>query len=121
MATIVTSKRSGIRKCSLPIASPVTGAAIALYNITPGRSAILRKVSLQNNCGAASDLSIGQGLAGAFVNRITPIHTLNGLGETYEENELPGVEFQYTAALPAITFSSSVAGITVEIEVEEIG
>lgn len=118
---VITLKRAGIRKLSLPVASPVTGAAIALYNITPGRVAILRKLSLLNACGAASDLSIGQGLAGAFVNRIAPIHTLNGLGDTFSENELPAVEFQYTAALPAITFVSTVAGITVVIEVEEIG
>jgi hypothetical protein len=118
--TIVLNRR-GIRKVSLPVASPVTGAAIALYNITPGRSAIIRKLSYQNACGAASDLSIGQGLAGAFINRIAPIHTLNGLGDSYAENELPAIEFQYTAALPAITFVSTVAGITVTIEVEEIG
>jgi hypothetical protein len=118
--TIVMNRR-GIRKTSLPIASPVTGAAIALYNITPGRTAILRKLTYLNACGAASDLSIGQGLAGAFVNRIPPIHTLNGLGDVFAETELPALEFQYTVALPAITFVSTVAGITVVIEVEEIG
>ena len=113
--------RRGIRKISLPVASPVAGAAITLYNITPGRSAIIRRLSYINACGAASILNIGQGLAGAFVNKMAPIYTLNGLGDNYGENELPAVEFQYTAALPAITFQSTVAGITVIIEVEEIG
>lgn len=112
--------RSGIRKTSAPIASPVTGAAIALYNITIGRSAIIRKIKWINACGAASNLSIGQGLLGAFAALMPVIVTLNGLDGELLEEDLPAVEFQYTAALPAITFESTVAGITVQIEVEEL-
>ena len=120
-AEVIIVKRSGLRKVQALLASPVAGAASALYNITPNRSAIIRKIMLQNACGADSILSIGQGLAGAFVAALPGIQTFNGLGGSYREDELPGVEFYYTLALPSITFQSTVAGINVLIEVEEIG
>lgn len=113
-------KQRGIRKTSAVVVSPVTGAAAALLAIPAGRSAIIRKIMWFNNCAADSDLSIGQGLAAAFVAALPVIHTLDGFTGTLEEDELPAVEFQYTAALPAITFESTVAGIQVVIEVEEI-
>jgi hypothetical protein len=114
-------KRTGIRKPSLPIASPVAGAAIALYNITPGRSAIIRKIMWHNACGANSSLSLGTGLAGAFAAVLPAIVTLSGLDGQLNEADLPAVEIPYTAALPSITFQSTIAGITVTLEVEEIG
>jgi hypothetical protein len=113
--------RLGIRKQSNVVVSPVTGAAIALYNLTPGRSAIIRKVRWINACGAGSNLSLGQGLAAAFAAALTPIVTLTGLDGNLDEEDLPNIEIQYTVALPAITFESTVAGISVQIEVEEIG
>ena len=113
-------KRTGIRKPSLPIASPVAGAAIALYNITPGRSAIIRKIMWHNAC-ANSSLSLGTGLAGAFAAVLPAIVTLSGLDGQLNEADLPAVEIPYTAALPSITFQSTIAGITVTLEVEEIG
>lgn len=121
MVEITIVKRHGIRKASPVIASPVTGAAAALYLIAPGRSAIIRKVQYLNACGAGSNLSFGQGLLGAFVAAMPAIVTLNGLDGTLTEQDLPEVEFYYTVALPAITFVSTVAGINVQIEVEEIG
>ena len=113
--------RSGIRKQSAVVASPVTGAAAALYNITPGRTAIIRRIMWQNNCGGNSNLSLGQGLAAAFAADLPPIVTLNGLDGQLNEWDIPNVEIQWTAALPAITLESTVAGINVTIEVEEIG
>ena len=114
-------ERIGIRKTSAVVASPVTGAAIALYNITVGRSAIIRRIMWINACGANSNLSLGQGLAGAFAAVLPAIVTLNGLDGQLNEWDFPQVEIQYTAALPAITLESTVAGINVIIEVEEIG
>ncbi|MDD5547100.1 MAG: hypothetical protein PHO67_08120 [Candidatus Omnitrophica bacterium] len=112
--------RSGIRKQSAVVVSPVTGAAAALYNITPGRTAIIRRIMWTNACGAGSNLSLGQGLAGAFAAVLPPIVTLTGLDGQLEEGDFPNVEIQWTAALPAITFESTVLGISVTIEVEEI-
>ena len=114
-------ERIGIRKPSAVVASPVTGAAIALYNITPGRSAIIRRIMWINACGGNSNLSLGQGLAAAFAARLPAIVTLNGLDGQLNEWDFPQVEIQYTVALPAITLESTVAGINVVIEVEEIG
>lgn len=114
-------ERIGIRKQSAVVASPVTGAAIALYNITVGRSAIIRRIMWLNAAGGNSNLSLGQGLAGAFAAVLPAIVTLNGLDGQLNEWDFPQVEIQYTAALPAITLESTVAGINVLIEVEEIG
>ncbi len=121
-------KQRGIRTTSAVVASPVTGAAAALYAIPAGRSFIIRKISWFNACAGAadSDLSIGQGLAAAFVAALPAIHTLGGFSGTLAEDELPAVEFQYVpvigvaAALTDITFESTVAGIDVVIEVEEV-
>ena len=113
--------RSGIRKQSAVGVSAVTGAAAALYNITVGRTAIIKRIMWQNNCGGNSNLSLGQGLAGAFAAVLPPIVTLNGLDGELNEWDIPNVEIQWTAALPAITLESTVAGINVTIEVEEIG
>lgn len=112
--------RSGIRKQNpVPVASPVAGAAIALYNITPGRIAIIRRVMWLNACGGNSNLFLGQGLVAAFAAVLPGIVTLNGLDGQLNEWDLPNVEIQWTAALPAITFQSTVLGINVTIEVEE--
>ena len=114
--------RYGIRKQNpVPGVSPVTGAAAALYNITPGRTAVIKRIAWQNNCGGNSNLSIGQGLAAAFAAVLPPIVTLNGLDGQLNEWDIPNIEIQYTVALPAITFESTVAGVIVTIEVEEIG
>lgn len=121
MITVTTPNRSGIRKQSGAIVSPVVGAAIALYNITPGRLAIVRRIWWLNAAGANSNVFLGQGLAGAFVALIPGIQTLNGLDGQLNEWDFPQIEVQYTVALPAITFQSTVAAVTVQIEVEEIG
>lgn len=121
MSILSLRKRSGIRKLSASIASPVAGAAIALYNITPGRLAIVRRVWWLNAAGANSTVFLGQGLGGLFVGLIPGILTLNGLDGQLSEWDFPNIEVQYTVALPAITFQSTVAGVTVQVEVEEIG
>ncbi len=113
--------RSGIRKQSAIVVSPVTGAAIALYNITPGRTAVIKRIMWTNACGANSNLSLGRGLLAAFAAVLPPIVTLNALDGQLDEDDIPNVECQYTAALPAITFESTIAGISVVLEVEEIG
>lgn len=121
----MTETELGIRKTSAVVVSPVTGAAIALYTITPGRSAVIKKIMWYNNLGAVSVLSIGQGLAGVFVAALPAIHTIQPFHGFLAEDELPHVEFQIVpvigvaAAMPDITFESTVAGLEVVIEVEE--
>jgi len=112
-------KPRGIRKSSLVVAAPVTGAAAALYTLTiagaVARTCIVRKLMCHNGVGN-SDITLGIGLAGAFAAILPPFYSLLLFDAEWMEDEIPEVEVSQD-----ITVESTVAGVLVQIEVEEIG
>lgn len=111
----------GVRKVNpLPIITLGAGVALLLYAVSPGRSVILRKIWYHNAAGADTDLEIGTGLPAPapvpFAAALPPIHTINGFSGFIGEPDCIGYEFDQN-----ITMESVVAGVTVTVEVEEIG
>ena len=119
MPHFIDDKPRGTRKVSNVIVAPVTGAAIALYQLTVGgqnpRTVIVRKVMIFTDVGNVT-VTIGQGLAGAFAAILPPFYALNLLDSEWTEDEIP--EFEGNAD---ITVESDIANPLVMIEVEEIG
>lgn len=84
------------------------------------KSMIIRRLKVQNNGAGNTWLHIGTGAAGAVVDAMTPLRTLNNTTDDYGEGDLPGVEFTGTlmAYVDALVAGSSVV---VQVEVEERG
>jgi len=119
MPHYIDDKPRGIRKHSQVIVAPVTGAAIALYQLTLGgqnpRTAIVRKVMIYSAVGNVT-VTIGLGLAGAFAAILPPFYALNLFDSEWTEDEIPEIE-----VAADITVESDIAGPLVMIEIEEIG
>lgn len=117
MASPYNQEARGIRKSSAIITVAAAATPEVLYQRTTAgqnpRTVILRKIMAYSNVGAAV-LDIGQGLAGAFANIIPSLDVLNTDNE-WTEDEICEVEIGAD-----LTVQSSVLGIQVQVEVEEI-
>lgn len=122
MGTTYTKPARGIRKVSDIITVAAAATPQTLYQRTTGgqnpRTVILRKVMLYNNTGANAVVEIGIGLGGAFATIIPPLYSINLFDNEWTEDDLPVDEVGVSADL---TVESSVLGVQVQVEVEEIG
>ena len=73
---------------------------------------------IYNNTGANAVVEIGIGLGGAFATIIPPLYSINLFDNEWTEDDLPVDEVGVSADL---TVESSVLGVQVQVEVEEIG
>jgi hypothetical protein len=76
----------------------------------------LKRIKGINAAGANTDIHIGTGVGGAFAAMVPPLHTFNGLNFDFVEDDLPDVEFAAD-----MTCYPDIAGVTVQVEVEEKG
>jgi len=113
-----TQEARGIRKSSaiITVAAPATPEV--LYQLTQGggvaaRTVIVRKILAYSGVGA-SVLTIGVGLA-PLVPIISDLLVVGGVDSGWTEDDIPEVEVGQD-----ITLQASVAGIQVQVEVEEI-
>jgi len=110
---------AGFRKTSAPITIAAANTAQTLYIVSAGgtatRTAILRKIWAYSAVGNAV-LQIGSGLAAAWAQGIPPMLVINGIENIWEDVDTPDLELGVN-----FTCQSSVLGIIVQIEVEEIG
>ena len=122
MATIYTKPAKGVRKVSNVVIVAAAATPETLYQRTTGgqnpRTVILRKVMVYNNTGANAVVEIGTGLALAFATIIPPLYSLNLFDNEWTEDDLPVDEVGVSADL---TVRSSVLGVQVQVEVDEIG
>ncbi len=112
------------------------GISIVIWNLSPGKRAIVRKIMWYNNTGGAGILSIGYlNLTPAFVQALPQIRMVNATHDFMSEDELPifgnmpqGFMADTTAvtgSLGNIVIQSSVGGAPgvdaqIELEIEEI-
>lgn len=122
MATTYVKPAKGIRKVSNVVAVAAAATPETLYQRTTGgqnaRTVILRKVMIYNNTGANAVVEIGTGLAAAFARIIPSLYSINLFDNEWTEDDLPVDEVGVSADL---TVRSSVLGVQVQVEVEEIG
>lgn len=119
MTTPVTDYRHGIRKTSALVSVTVPNSGTALYTLSAGRTAVVRKLHIFNNNAANGIVRLGTGLAGAFVAAMPGWFVVAGQDLWIREEDLEAVEFTAN-----ITVSSSVAAVApndilITIEVEE--
>ncbi len=111
--------REGIRKPS-PVASIIAAASgVNLWLLTTGRTAIIRKIHIQNNNAAASLVQIGTGLLGAFVAANQGWQALAGQELIITERELPNIEFSADITVAGSVGAAAPNNVTVQVEVEE--
>lgn len=125
--------RVGIR--ITPAMASITAAATTtmLHQVTPGRTAKIRKLIWNNRNAATGKLRIGStdsatgGTGGVFTQRIPEVHMPAGQHGTLTEEELAGYEFRLLADVNTDIVAQSTVGaaspndVQVQAEVEEFG
>lgn len=121
MPTTYVKPARGIRKVSDIITVAAAATPETLYQRTTGgqnpRTVILRKVMIYNNTGANAVVEIGTGLA-PLAPIIPPLYSITLFDNEWPEDDLPVDEVGVSADL---TVQSSVLGVQVQVEVDEIG
>lgn len=119
MASLYGQAARGIRKSSAIITVAAAATPENLYLLSAGgtiaRTVILRKIMCYSNVGNCV-VDIGTGLAAAFANIIPSILVINTFDTEWMEDEIPEVEVNAN-----LTVQSSILGVMVQVEVEEIG
>jgi len=110
----------GIRKSSpANIVTLIAATPLTLFQRTTAgqnpRTVICRKILAYNNSGADTTFQIGTGLGGAWAPILPPFFIVNGMTDVWPEDEIPEVEVGAD-----LTCQSAVAGVTIQVEVEEI-
>ena len=110
---------AGFRKTSLPITIAAANTPQTIYIVSAGgtatRTAILRKIWIYSAVGNAV-FTLGTGLAGLFVAAMPPMLVAGGIENIWTDEDTPDVEVGVN-----FTGQSTVLGIIVQLEVEEIG
>lgn len=122
MATTYTKPAKGIRHVSPVVTVAAAATPEVLYQRTIGgqnpRTVILRKVMIYNNTGANAVIDIGTGLGGAFARIVPSFYSINLFDNEWTEDDLPVDEVGVSGDL---TVQSSVLGVQVQVEIDEIG
>lgn len=114
--------RLGIRVASAMASLVAAATTVTLHPITPGRTAIIRKIIIANRNAASTRVRIG---SGDFTQRIPEFFVGAGLDLELTEEEIPRYEFRslVDAALDitaqATVAAAATADVQVLIEVEE--
>lgn len=120
----VLQARKGVRLQGNVIVMNLAGAANAftIFQVSNFAGQIgtktfrLKRIKGLNAAGANTNIHIGTGVGGAFVDLIPPLQTFNGMNFDFVENDLPEVEWSVD-----MTGYPVAATVTVQVEVEELG
>ena len=117
---LYTQEARGIRKVSPLYTLLAADTGEILYQRTTGgqnpRTVIVRKLMIYNNTGADAVVQIGTGLAGAFAAIMPSFFALDTFDNQWIEDDIAEIEVD-----DDLTVQSTVLGVLVQIEVEEIG
>jgi len=100
----------------LSVVAGGAATAVLFHDLPPNRSARIRKLHIYNHNGAATNVTFGAGLVGAFVAATVPIQVLNGAEQAVPERDIPGVEF--FADITVLCSVAAAAPLDVEIQAE---
>lgn len=81
----------------------------------------LKRIKIRNNAAGQTFLHVGTGVgAGVFVDRVTPLVTINNMTDDYVEYDFPEYVFaQDCTAYPEALLAGG--SLDVQVEIEEIG
>lgn len=115
--------RPGIRKTIPPspaYASVVAAnTAVTLWNTTSGRTAILKKLHVENRQGAQIRLEVGTVTGGIFTASMPAFIVPALTDQYYSEDQIVAVEFAGAISVQASAAGASPADVRVSPEVEE--
>ena len=112
--------RPRISKAGNLVANVAATTPITLYQVTTGKTAILKRLLGFNGQGANVLLEIGTGLA-PFVRRLPRIQLIAGTHENLGELDIPQVEFSADITMQVSAAGAAPADVQIVCEVEEIG
>ena len=130
-APLTGNPRVGVRKTPTLASIVAATTTTMLYQITPARTAIIRKMWAINRNVASARLRIGStdsatgGVGGVFTQRLPEILLLSGQDVEFGENDLPGYEFRRLEAVNTDIVAQSPQGaaapndVQIMVEVEE--
>jgi hypothetical protein len=113
------STLTGIRKASPAVSIVAAATPTALYTLSPGRIARIRKIMWRNNNGAPAVLDIGTGLGGAWAQILPSIDMPAGINGSMTEDEIPAIEFVANITAQSSAAAAAPNDIELQIEVEE--
>ena len=108
---------------NLAVAGAAAAAVIVPVAANPlygARTYKVKRIKIRNNIAGNCWVRFGTGVAGAFVDSIPPLYSINNLNQDFSEGDLPEVIF----AASMTCFPATLPGggsIDVQVEVEEIG
>lgn len=80
------------------------------------KSAIIKKVTLNNNAAGNTQVIIGTGVGAAFVALLTALDSFNALSDQYNENDIPEAEaFANITAYPTALLVGGTVDILLEV------
>lgn len=117
--------KTGIRKTGPLTAIAALGTPTLIYQVSPGRTAVIRKIMWQETAGIAGNLEIGHGAGGTWAQDLTDIDAPANLGGNLQEGEIPEQEFiPSPGALTTFDIYAQTdlsTGLQIQVEVEEFG
>ena len=115
----MSDQRAMIRKSSAIITTAVGATPEVLYQQTTGgqnnRTVILRKILVYNDVGATT-LDLGIGVGAGWAPQWPTLRLVNNMDNGWTEAEIPEVE-----VVADLTVQTDVAGVQVQVEVDEVG
>lgn len=111
--------RRGLPKSSARISIVAAASGTLVYSLSAGRTARIVKIKGYNGQAAPITLTFGTGLAGAFVQSMSPLYVVNGMDFEFTEDQIPDMEFVASITASASAAAAAPNDIQVEIEVEE--
>jgi hypothetical protein len=80
----------------------------------------IKRLKIRNNAAGTNFLHVGTGVGAAFVDRMPPLLSVNGMTDDWAEYDLP--EYVFVADCTAYPAALAAGGsMDVQVEVEEIG
>lgn len=111
--------RKGIRKVSAIASAVANNTPVTLYQLTAGRTCVVRKLHIYNDNAAQSVVQLGTGGAGAFTQRIPGFLAMPDMETIYREDDLLEYEFTADITVQASVAAADPADVEVMVEVEE--
>jgi len=107
------------------LAAAAAANAVAIFTLSTlatmvgAKTLVIKRLMIRNNAAGNTFVHVGTGVAGAFVDAILPLYSLNNTTDEYDEWALPRAELLATiTAYPDALVGGT---IDIQIEVEERG